>query len=493
MIEQELETLDQLIDAIAEFEHDPYAYVLFAYPWGEGALKDHAGPEPWQVQVLKEIRDGLLTPSEAIQIAVASGHGVGKSALVAWIIDWGMTTKVDTRGVVTANTENQLKTKTWAELEKWHRLSAYKSFFQLEATSYHSVDPDHAKTWRMDIIPWSEKRSEAFAGLHNKGKRILLIFDEGSAIPDAIWEVSEGALTDSDTEMIWAAFGNPTRNTGRFRECWRRFRHRWKSYQIDSRQVAITNKAKIQKWIDDYGEDSDFVKVRVRGMFPAVSAKQFISTEWVDAALGKHLKPEQYNYAPKILACDPAWGGDDELVIAMRQGLCFKILRTIPKNDNDIQVANLIARLEDEHKADAVFIDAGYGTGIVSAGRTMQRNWQLVWFGEKANDAGFLNKRAEMWGGAKKWLQEGGAIPKDDVLYQDLIGPETVPRPDGKIQLESKEQMKERGLASPNRGDALALTFAYPVAFKKSAFGTAGSQNERRNYNALKNRKVLQN
>ena len=337
-------------------------------------------------------------------------------------------------------------------------------WFDVQAMSIKSRDPKHGDTWRQDFIPWSEHNTEAFAGLHNKGKIILLLFDEASKIHDKVWEVAEGALTDEDTVIIWIVFGNPTRNSGRFRECFRRFRHRWVTRQIDSRTVPGTNKAYLQRLVDDHGEDSDLVKVRVRGQFPSQSAMQFIGSDDVDAARKRHLRPEQYNFAPVIIGVDPAWTGDDALEIYLRQGLYSKSLATLPKNDNDIEVANLIARLEDEHNADAVFIDAGYGTGIISAGQVMGRTWRLIWFSGKPIDPGYVNKRAEMWGTGKKWLKAGGAIdPKDEGLYQDLIGPETVPRLDGKILLESKEDMKERGLPSPNRGDALMLTFAEPV------------------------------
>jgi len=177
-----------------------------------------------------------------------------------------------------------------------------------------------------------------------------------------------------------------------------------------------------------------------------------------------HLRPEQYQFAPVIIGVDPAWTGDDTLEIMLRQGLYSESLVSLARNDNDVEVAGIIARLEDEHKAAAVFVDAGYGTGIVSAGKTMGRNWRLVWFSGKPLDAGYLNKRAEIWGLGKKWLKEGGAIDgRDRVLMEDLIGPETVARLDGKIQLEGKENMKERGLPSPNKADALMLTFAEPV------------------------------
>ena len=258
-------------------------------------------------------------------------------------------------------------------------------------------------------------------------------------------------------------FGNPTRNSGDFHRCFHGLRHRWATRQIDSRTAAITNKGQIQQWIDDYGVDSDFVKVRVRGLFPSLSLKQFISTGDVDAAFGRELKPAQFEFAPKILTCDPAWEGDDALVIGLRQGLLFRILRVIPKNDNDIQIANLLANHQDQEQADAVFVDAGYGTGIVSAGASMGRDWTLVWFAGAAADAGCANKRAEMWKLMRDWLKGGGSIPLDKELYADLIGPETVPRLDGKIQLESKQDMKRRKLPSPNKADALALSFAFPV------------------------------
>jgi hypothetical protein len=464
---------------LAKYALDPLGWVQCAFDWGSGELAQSDGPDEWQAQLLAEIAEKLqdgADPGKVIRQATASGHGVGKSALVAWLILWAMSTFSDTRGVVTANTETQLKTKTWAELSVWFRRCRFANeIFELTTTATFSKVQGREKTWRIDQVAWNERNTEAFAGLHNKGNRILLIFDEASAIPDVIWEVSEGALTDEGTQIIWCVFGNPTRNTGRFKDCFTgKTAHRWSTRQIDSRTSKFTNKEQIEEWIRDYGIDSDFVKVRVRGMFPAMSARQFISVADVDTAFGRHLREEQYNFAPKIVSVDPAWEGDDELVIGLRQGLAFKLLRMIPKNDNDIQVANIIANLEDTENADAVFIDAGYGTGIVSAGRTLGRSWQLVWFSGESSDSGCLNKRAEMWKLMRDWLKEGGAIPPDTTLYNDLIGPETVGRADGKIQLEAKADMKKRGLKSPNRADCLAISFAYPVSarsrIRKPAF-----------------------
>lgn len=478
----------EIIAAAARYQHDPLGWTMFAYDWGVGELTGYAGPRTWQREVMGDIAAHLQNPDTRympLMLAVASGHGIGKSAEIGMLVNWALSTCDDCKVVLTSNTDTQLRTKTAPEVIKWQRMSLTAPWFNAAVTSITAKDKAHAKTWRADFVPWSEHNTEAFAGLHNKGKRIVLVFDEASAIADKVWEVAEGALTDEETEIIWLAFGNPTRNIGRFRECFRRYKHRWITRQIDSRTVEGTNKAQMAKWAEDYGEDSDFFKVRVRGMFPSMSARQFIAEDDVAAAYGREVAPEQYRFAPKIITVDPAWEGDDEFVIAMRQGLVFRILATFPKNDNDLVAAQRIAQLQDEHGADAVFVDAGFGTGIKSAGEGLGRDWQLVWFAAKSQDAGCLNKRAEMWKAARDWLKSGGAIPEDPLLRDELQAPEVVPRVDGKIQIESKKEMKARGVPSPNRADALVISFAYPVAAKRSAAVAGNVRNRRMNYEPI--------
>ena len=474
MTDDDLE--NELITDLGDMSADPLGFVRYAYEWGKGELARHSGPRIWQAETFNDIGEHLRGPNrfQPLRIAVAAGHGIGKSAFIGMISNWGLSTCEDTRIVVTANTEGQLRTKTWPEIAKWTRMAINAHWWSVPAMSIYSNEQGREKSWRADATPWSENNTEAFAGLHNEGKRIILIYDEASKIADKVWEVSDGALTDENTEIIWIAFGNPTQSTGRFRECFRKSRHLWRNRHIDSRTVEGTNKAYLDELVATHGEDSDFVKIRVRGQFPSQSAKQLIAGDDVDAAQKRLLRDDQYSFAPKILTCDPAWDGDDMLEIGLRQGLHFKILRTIAKNDNDILIANILANLEDQHEVDQVFIDNGYGTGIISAGRTMGRTWIGVWFSGASSNPACLNKRAEMWVAARDWLKEGGALdPKDEVLAQDLIGPETVPRMDGKIQLESKKDMKARGLPSPGRGDALALSFAYPV-MKKSPLERMG-------------------
>jgi len=458
----------ELIDDIGSFTKDPYRFVMYAFPWGKGELEGRS-PEKWQIDLLNSIRDGLKDVSQVIHEATASGHGVGKSALVSWLILWAMATHEDTRGIVTANTDTQLKTKTWPELTKWYNLFIARHWFTLTATSIYAADKRYEKTWRIDAIPWSEHKTESFAGLHNKGKRILVIFDEASAIPNVIWEVTEGALTDEDTQIIWCVFGNPTRNTGRFRDCFSKYRHRWNVHRVDSRSVSITNKGQIDEWVQDYGEDSDFVRVRVRGEFPSTGDMQFIPSDLVEQARGRHLRENQFNFAAVVIGVDPAWS-NDEGVIYLRQGLMSKKLMTWRGVKDDVQIAGQVAYFEDHYKADAVFIDLGYGTGIYSAGKQMGREWQLIAFGGASADPGYLNKRAEMWKLVRDWLKSGGALEDDSVICEQLCAPEacevTSGPGTGKIRLEKKEDMQKRGLESPNRADALALTFAMPIKNK---------------------------
>ncbi|WP_347989482.1 hypothetical protein [Methylomonas sp. AM2-LC] len=480
-----------LVDELVACYADPLRFVMFAFPWStdpslqliklESPYRERFGceygPDVWACEFLDDLGDEVrargfdgIHAVQPIQMAVASGHGIGKSTLTAWIVNWIMSTRPGSHGTVTANTNEQLSTKTWAAISNWAKKSITSHWWKI-STGRGSMRMSHVEMpddWFCSAQTCREENSESFAGQHAATATSFYIFDEASAIPDKISEVASGGLATG--EPMWFKFGNPTRNSGDFADVFNgNISKRWNTRQIDSRDVAITNKVELAKWVEDYGIDSDFVKVRVRGIFPSHSIKQFISTADVDLAKRRQLRTEQYDFAPKILTCDPAWEGDDELVIGLRQGLYFTVLHTMPRNDNDVHVANILCNLEDQHNADAVFIDGGYGTGIVSVGKTLGRQWRLVWFGGASTDTGCLNKRAEMWKLMRDWLKDGGKIEDNDhELYRNLIQPETVPRMDGKIQLESKQDMKRRKLHSPNRADALALSFAYPVHKKSS-------------------------
>jgi hypothetical protein len=487
MVETQLkQSADEMLaEDMGRFYDDPLGFVMYAYDWDNDQslqivelvepwatkYKLKYGPDKWACEFLDElaekIKDRKFDGSNAVEPireAISSGHGIGKSAMVGWLVDFLMSTRPFTRGIVTANTAPQLETKTWAQVASWTKRCITGHWFNISTGkgSMKMVHKDYPESWRCDAQTCKEENSEAFAGQHAANSTSFYIFDEGSAVPDKIYEVAEGGLTDGEPMMF--VFGNPTRNTGSFKDCFGKLRHRWDTRQIDSRTVKITNKTLIQQWIDDYGINSDFVKVRVLGQFPSASSKQFIPQDLVDKARQRVIPERLVSHAAKIITLDPAWSGDDEYVIGFRQGLSFKVLWTGYQIEDDIWLADKLAYFEDDLKADAVFIDFGYGTGIHSVGKSWGRKWQLVSFGAGSNNPAYLNKRGEMWGNIKTWLAEGGAIDAaDQILADDLIGPEYSVRLDGKIVLESKDDMKRRGIASPNRADALGLSFAFPV------------------------------
>lgn len=464
----------ELIEKIAEFTHDPLGFVKFAYPWGEEGteLEGFDGPEDWQRELLdsigKKLRAGAHFES-AIQEATGSGHGVGKSAVVAWILDWGVSTFEDTRGVVTANTDTQLRTKTWAELAKWHRLCITGHWFELTATALYSKDPEHQKTWRIDIIPWSENRPEAFAGLHNQGKRIILIFDEASAISDKIWETSEGALTDRDTEILWLAFGNLTRTVGRFKDCFGRFAHRWTTRNVDSRDVGITNKTQLSAWVDDHGEDSDFVRVRIRGLSPKSDVNALLGEDEIRTAMARKLPRSAYEQAPKILGVDVARQGGDRSTICPRQGLVAFKPKAMRIHDTML-VADAVARAWDKWDADACMVDCTGGWGWAVYDRLVQMGYRpmAVEFGGTPFNPRFKNKRAEIWWDMATWVKEGGVLPNVPQLERELLAQYYWHDKKDKLALEDKEFVRTLIGESPDLGDGYACTFAYKVS-KKTA------------------------
>lgn len=397
------------------------------------------------------------------------------SALVAWVIEWALATCPNSRVMVTANTAQQLMTKTWPELSVWHNRSILGHWFNFTNTTMnYSLVKGYEKTWRADAVTWSISNTEAFAGLHNRGNRIVIIIDEASAVIDNIWEVIEGALTDAETEILWLVFGNPTRNTGRFRECFRRYKHLWDAARVDSRSVNVTNKALHKMWADTYGEDSDFFRIRVTGEFPNQASGQLIASDLVLDAMNRQYKYDEITQGkPKIFGIDIAREGGDASVVWMRQGLYTRRLFK-ERNINTTVLTSKLVQLMDKHKPDRVFLDKGnVGAAIydnlIGYG---YRNVTAVDFAGSPDDGRvYLNKRIEMWDRIRIWLEDGGMLPKNceesNDIEQDLISPEFFYNGKGLKVLESKKDMKERGLQSPDDGDALCLTFASNIKLAK--------------------------
>tara|TARA_R110000737_G_scaffold236689_1_gene249090 strand:+ start:405 stop:1925 length:1521 start_codon:yes stop_codon:yes gene_type:complete len=472
-----------LADECAQFYSDPYGWAMWAFDWDHGELAGFTGLDDWQRDYLIDIGNEVkargfngVSPVDPIRNATASGHGIGKSAVTAIVILWIMSTRPHAKGIVTANTGEQLRTKTWAELGKWRTRCIVGHWFEYNngkgsMSLYHKAWPE---SWRVDAQTCREENSEAFAGLHAANSTPFYVFDEASAVPDKIWEVAEGGLTDG--EPMFFVFGNPTRNSGEFRECFRAKSKIWNTRQIDSRSAKMTNKRLINQWIDLYGEDSDFVRVRVRGTFPRGGDMQFIPSDYVFDAMqrgpGRYLGDD-----PLILGIDLARGGGDDCFLQFRRGKDAKSEKVyrIPaeKSRDSMRVVSLITTVLERHKPDVTFLDEG-GLGGPIVDRLSQLGYHVIGvnFGSDADDKKhYRNKVAEMWVRMRQWLQDGGSIPNDNDLEMELTTREYDHNDKDQLVLERKRDMKK----SPDWADALSLTFAYHVPKRQTPRGMLDS------------------
>ncbi len=467
-------------ETIKKFYADPLGFVMWNWNWGKiGSLERFTGPDEWQRDFLMDVAEKVKSRNFdgrnaviPIREAVAAGHGIGKGVMAAFITTWLMSTRPYAKGTVTANTFTQLETKTWATIQHWFRTGRTAGDFLISGGGIRHRE--YNKSWECTPQTCREENSEAFAGQHAATSSSFYIFDESSTIPEKIWEVAEGGLSDGEPHIY--AFGNPTRPSGKFfRIVFGSEKARWTSTVVDARTCAMPNKKVIAEWIDDYGEDSDFVRVRVRGLPPTSSDMQFIESQRVYDAQKRD--PIVLDDEPLVAGVDLARGGGDKAVIRFRRGADAQSIKPIKIPGEDVRDSTrLVAKLTDlatqqfggrKLKVAVWFLDGGgIGGPIIDRMKQLGHdNFVEIGFGNACPDSRhYANMRAWMWAKMRDWLGQSGAIDMDRELEGDLtnVG---LGRPDknNRIILESKEDMAKRGIASPDDGDALALTFARPV------------------------------
>ena len=465
---------------------DPYTFVMFAFPWGEKGtpLARFTGPRKWQVKVLKRIarhikEGGAVDLPSLLRLARASGRGIGKSALVGWLVLWFLTTRIGASVIISANTESQLRKITWAELSKWATMAIHAHWWEVSGITLSPakwlkelVERDLKQGtgyWGAEGKLWSEENPDAYAGAHNHDG-MMVIFDEASGIPDSIWAVAAGFFTEPVPNRFWFAFSQGRRNSGYFYEIFNKKREMWDNDQIDARTVEGTDPQVYQDIISEYGEDSDEARVEVYGLFPENDDISFISPSMVERAV-KRQEPDDKT-APITMGVDPAGTGGDWFTIVVRQGRKVIAIRRFKLTDSEVGtmegVGHVIDAIEEFEPQITAVDETGMGGPVGDRLREQGYKVKKVNFAWKSSKPQrYGNKRAEMWGETRKWL-ESGQIPDDKRLRADLQGPKKKPDSKNVMFLESKKDMRARGLASPDAGDALALTFAFKVARREN-------------------------
>lgn len=467
----------ELAEEVALCYDDPLRFVMLVYDWGVPgtSLEKYTSPDAWQIELLNTIGDEIKArkfnghdPVEPIRIAISSGHGVGKSAVVAWLIQFIIATRPHCRGVITSGTYPQLRDKTWSELGKWHNMSLIKHWFTYSNSrgNLSYVKTNAENSWNCIGTASTEHNADAFAGLHCAHSTPFYIFDEASAVPAKIFEVAQGGLTDGEPFIILT--GNATKNSGGFIDAVKNVSGRWIVRCVDSRNARMTNKTLIEQWRRDWGEDSDFFRVRVRGLPPHASSNQLIAFDIVDNARRNKLLPDEYQFVPIVIGVDVARMGLDESVITVRQGRKIHVQKVYRNLDN-IQLALQIANTYSEYdNVTALLVDeTGVGSGVVDYLRHLGYPVVGVIAGSEADDKKkYYNKRAEMWVKCKEWLAQGNCeIPDDQLLVDQLTGQEFYFDEKDRYRMVSKDDATTVGFNSPDRADSIVNTFAYPVNY----------------------------
>ena len=465
----------ELADEVARFYDDPLGFVRFAWEWGSGELEHVPGPDAIQTRFLEDLgrevrarRFNGRDPVAPVRMAASSGHGTGKSTLGAMVACWILSTRPHSIGTVTANTYDQLQTRTWAAILKWARMCITAHWFHIRASGiFAKAAPED---WKVVGQTCKEENAQSFAGQHARTSSSWYLIDEASHVPDGIWDVAQGGLTDG--EPFFFCWGQPARKSGRFYEiCFGKLRERWNVRYIDSRESRFTNKQEIAEWIEDYGEDSDFVRVRVKGIAPRAGDLQFIDQDRVDAA--KKREALSLRDDPLVAGFDVSGGGQAWNVVWFRKGgdarsippVCIPGEHTQERSAMLAKLAEILGDRRPDRRVSMMFVDSAFGSPYVERLKSMgYDNVQEVNFGGPSPDRHQANMRAYMWQRMKDWL-ERGAIPDHDVVLEtDLTAPGSHLNRSDQLVIESKEQMAKRKVASPDRGDALALTFAARVA-----------------------------
>jgi len=429
-----------------------------------------AEPDAWQAEVLEAF------PTQN-RIAMTACKGPGKSAIEAWC-GWNfLLTRPHPKVVCTSITGDNLRDGLWTEFAKWQQNSELlKRAFHWSAERI--VAKDHPETWWASARQWSKgadpaQQAHTLAGIH--ADFVMFIVDEAGGVPDAVMAAAEAGLANADpergTEAKLLIGGNPTHLDGPLYRANTRERKLWFIVKINSipghpKRTPRVSEKWAQEQIDKYGWDSPFVLVNVRGEFPPAQSNALLGVDDATEAAARVIPEVEFADEVRVLGVDVARFGDDETVLFPRQGRAAmrpKVFRNI----DTMATAGQVAMVLERWKPDGTFIDVtGIGAGVVD--RLLQLGFPVIGvdFGGKPLNGKFANRRAEMWFTMADWVKGGGCIPDDPTLIGELPAPTYHFTPDGRLALEKKEDMKKRGLQSPNRADALALTFAAPVAHR---------------------------
>ena len=449
---------------IAAWANDPAAFVAVM----------GAEPDAWQ----KEALEALITNDK---LAIRSGHGVGKTAFLAWVVLWWLLTRYPAKIACTANSVSQLDSVLWPEIAKWARRlpEGIRDLIEIKSEKIElkgagrGENAAYARTAAKD-------RPEALQGFHSP--HMLFVVDEASGVPDIIFEVAEGALSTEGAKVILT--GNPTRTTGYFYDAFfGSLADRWWKKRVSCADSKNVSAQFLTDMATKYGEDSNVYRVRVLGEFAKQDDDTVVPLDWAESAVGRDVMA----LGPIVWGLDVARFGSDRSVLIKRRG---NVVLERPKVWRQLDLMQLCGQIVNEYKAvdrlmrpQEILIDViGLGAGVVDRLRELGFGPDIrgVNVAEaSAMSERFLRLRDELWWNVREWFEARECrIPNDETLINEICTPRYGLTSGGKLKIESKDEMRKRGVASPDLADALMLTFAASGATLHH--GSAGKWNKRK-------------
>lgn len=409
-----------------------------------------ADPDPWQADLLTAVARGER------RISVRAGHGVGKSTACAWLLIWHMVTRYPQKSVVTAPTAGQLFDALFSETKFWvNRLPPpVRDLFEM--TSEKIVLKAAPEASFISARTSSADRPEALAGVHSE--HVLLICDEASAIPEAVYESAAGSM--SGEHACTVLIGNPTRNSGLFFQTHHKLSREWKTMHVSCLNSKRVSEDFVKQIRDTYGEASNAFRVRVLGEFALRDDDTLIPAELVDSAMTRDIAVNVQE--PIVYGLDVARFGDDRSVLCKRRGNVVLEFKTWQGLDL-MQLTGAIVNEAKMDKPAEICVDSiGLGSGVADRLRELGHVVRDV----NVSESSAMNQQAaklrdELWLAVKEWLNARACkLPKLDELRQELVAPSYTFTSNGRIKVEGKADMKRRGQRSPDMADALCLTFS---------------------------------
>lgn len=424
-------------------------------------------PDAWQAEMMEQVSRGNR------RLSIRSGHGVGKSTGASWLMLWYLLTRYPVKVVVTAPTSSQLFDALFAELKRWIKelppalqdLLNVKSD-RVELVARPSEAFVSARTSRAET-------PEALQGVHSD--HVLLVADEASGIPEAVFEAAAGSM--SGEHACTLLLGNPTRSSGFFYDTHTRLSDQWWTRRVSCQDSPRVSDEYVSEMAQRYGEESNAYRIRVLGEFPVSDDDTVIPFHLVEAAMQRDIEADEN--APAVWALDVARFGTDKSALAKKQGSVVTEIKTW----KNLDLMQLVGAVKAEYDAlpphrqpVEILVDSiGLGAGAVDRLRELRLPCRGINVAESPSMKDtYQNLRAELWFLAKAFLEQRGCrLPRDEGLLSELVSPRYKFTSSGKLQVESKDEMRRRGLASPDMADAICLLMAGDAA--TALYGMASS------------------